>query len=243
MEQEKNLHEGHRERMMQKFANNPSSFSEHELLEVLLYGVVPRIDTNELAHLIIRRFGSLKKVFEASVEQLCTVKGVGKKIATHLSVVGKVYQRVYVNEKPKTVYMRNLDELTSVVLKDFDGDRTEKLKIFLLNEKYAVTTSLEFEDKMFGEVSIEKSELAKIMAIHEPKFAIIAHNHPSGNTNPSKIDDETTAKVGLLCDLHGVQLIEHVIVAKGKYFSYRRENRLEQIKKEVYVKNLLIKGE
>ena len=225
--------------MMQKFSANPTLLSEHELLEVLLYGVVPRIDTNELAHRLIRQFGSLGKVFDASVEQLCTVKGVGKKIATHLSVVGRLYRVMLSSQKPKTVYMRSFEEVKMVVENCFDGDKTEKLKLFLLNDKYAVNTSLEFEDNLFGEVTIDKGELAKIIAIHQPKFAIIAHNHPSGNPNPSEKDDFATTKIALLCDVQGVQLIEHVIVGKGETYSYRKENRFEQIKKNINVKDLL----
>lgn len=224
--------------MMQKFSTNPAVLSEHELLEILLYGVVPRIDTNELAHLLIRRFGSLIKVFDASVEQLCTVKGVGKKIATHLSVVGRLYRALSTTQKPKPVYMRSFEEVKKVIEGLFDRDRTEKLKLFLLNDKYLVTTSLEFENNLFGEVTIDKGELAKIIAIHQPKFAIIAHNHPSGNATPSEKDDCATTKIALLCDIHDVQLIEHVIVGKDEIYSYRKENRFEQIKKNINVKDL-----
>lgn len=238
MDKEKNLHEGHRERMINKFSLNPSMLSDHELLEVLLFGILQRVDTNRLAHQLIRRFGSLKNVFDASVEELCSVSGVGKKTATHLSAIGKIFSVIDKKDKPKKVVIRSLEGARQVISADFDGVIEEKLILYLLNEKYVLINSLEFENQLMGEVSVDTTELGKIIAIHKPKFAILAHNHPSGNVLPSEVDDSATVKFMLLCNLHGVDIIDHVIVSKDKEYSYRNENRLEDLKRKADIKKM-----
>ena len=76
------MHSGHRERVKQKFADcGELAFSDHELLEMLLFYSIPRQNTNDIAHRLIDRFGSLKGVTEARLEELITVEGVGRNTA------------------------------------------------------------------------------------------------------------------------------------------------------------------
>ena len=77
MKTNSNLHEGHRSRLKAKFLENPSIVSDHELLEVLLYGALPRVDTNEIAHRLLKVFGSLSGVFSATEKELTCIEGVG----------------------------------------------------------------------------------------------------------------------------------------------------------------------
>ena len=66
---DKELHTGHRERLRKKFKNN-ALLEDHEILELLLFYVIPRQNTNEIAHRLIRHFGSFRRVFEADLTEL-----------------------------------------------------------------------------------------------------------------------------------------------------------------------------
>ena len=82
------LHSGHRQRMRQRFLlSDFDGFAEHEILEVLLYYAIPRIDTNEIAHRLLHHFGSLSAVFDADPQELVKVKGVSEHTAVLLKMI------------------------------------------------------------------------------------------------------------------------------------------------------------
>ena len=87
---DKTIHNGHRHRLREKFIKHSDSFSDHELLELLLTYAIPRVDTNKTAHKLIDAFGSLQAVISADPKVLTTVDGVGDSAAYFLSLVGKV---------------------------------------------------------------------------------------------------------------------------------------------------------
>ena len=126
-----------------------------------------------------------------------------------------------------------------MILDDFAGVKEEQLVVYLLDSKYRKLTNIIYENNSVMNVVVNASELAKAIALHKPKFAIIAHNHPSGNSMPSAADDVTTKKIYLLCSLHGVDLVDHIIVAKENVFSYHIDGKMEMIKESANLDKIL----
>ena len=93
MSKEKNVHAGHRARAVDLLLNNADALSDHQILEVLLFYVIPRQDTNPLAHKLIKIFGDLEGVFNASLSQLSAVEGVGEKVSAFILAMGEVLKR------------------------------------------------------------------------------------------------------------------------------------------------------
>ena len=89
--EDKDIHKGHRARMRAKLgAYGPRIFDTYELLEMLLYYAIPYRDTNPIAKRLLAAFGSLDGVFNASVEELAKIDGIGEKCAELISLVGRV---------------------------------------------------------------------------------------------------------------------------------------------------------
>lgn len=229
MSNDENLHAGHRERMMEKFLKSPLAFSDHELLEVLLFYAIPRKNTNDVAHRLLRTFGTLEKVFTATAEELKSVKGIGDKVATEIMLVGRLIELSF-NRQRSVEKLSTLAELKKVLIEYFYGIKEEKFLLLLLDSKYKVITKITFTDKNRERVTADIPEIANAFALHKPTFAVISHNHPSGNLQPSKEDDITTRKIDVLCNIHCVKLIDHVIVSGDKVYSYHHEDRLDEIK-------------
>lgn len=235
-----NLHAGHRARMFDRLVTSPDSLNEHEKLEIFLYGVVPRIDTNALAHTLINVFGSLEGVFNASVKGLMSVKGVGRQIATHIVISGKVFEQIQKSKKDKTdEYWSTFEENKKHLARYFTDDFDEKFMIFLLNDKFKLLSKLEFRNKSKFNVVVEVPELVDAFAVFKPKYLVVCHNHPSGDTKPSETDDFTTKKLNILCQIHGVVLSDHIIKAKNEYYSYHVEGRLDYVKQVSGVERVL----
>ncbi len=237
MSKDKNLHAGHRARAVELLLNNAEALTDHQVLEVLLFYVVPRIDTNPLAHRLIRIFGDLNGVFSASKEQLSAVDGVGERVSAFIVAMGEVLKRA--SKKAE----RQIDFSTPQKTKDFvigllRYERSEKFIMLLLDKRFSLVAKVEFTDNEKHKVSAEIPELVSALNVYKPCHAILTHNHTSNNCSPTAEDDLSTKKINLLCQLNGVNLIDHVIVAGEKTFSYKAEGLIEKIKEQTNLEKI-----
>ena len=242
METNDNLHQGHRERMYDKVLKNADVLADHELLEVLLFAVMPRKDTNAVAHKLLFTFGSIDKIFKATPKELMAIDGIGKRTSVHIAVVGKLFEafKSQTEEKDNTSWSSFASHKREIA-KIFDGAEEETFVAVLLNEKRKKITAIRFEEVDNAKVRVEIPDLAKAIAIHKPKYIVICHNHPSGSPLPSKQDDFTTKKLNLVCEMHGVILVDHVIYGgSDKFYSYHLENRMEEIKKVADLDKIIV---
>ena len=230
MNDTENVHIGHRARMIKRLFENPDSLSDHEVLEILLYSVIKRKNTNDLAHKLLRTFGTLQNLLNADAKSIMAVDGVGEQCAREIKTVGQIVKKV-INVKKKTPKLFSFANNKQEIIDCFKGEIDEKFIIFLLNEKHVLVSKLEFEDHNRSSVNADIPEIVKAIAINSPYFAIIAHNHPSGNVTPTEADDFTTGKINVMCAMHGVSLADHVIVAENETYSYFVSGRINYIRK------------
>ncbi len=225
------LHDGHRQRLREKFKKGKETFNEHELLELLLGYSIARKDTNALAHQLISVFGSLSGVLSASPETLTKVKGVGETTANMLSLVG--YVSLLKRKEVTPAKMDTLDASKKVALEVFANLDHEVLFVFYLDAQKRIISSTKFDDGDVSNVSINFDDITKAILIHNPKSIVIMHNHFSKYPLPSDNDDKTTAKLFTFLSFHKVSLLDHVIVSGKEIYSYYYDGRLENIKSAV----------
>lgn len=228
MAEDKNLHEGHRKRLREKFKKGKETFNEHELLELLLGYSIARKDTNELAHRLIKEFGSLSNVLSTEPDLLTKVSGVGETTANLLSLVG--YLSLIKNKKSKKITLNSIDAVKSVAFELFDGAVTEAFYLLYLdgNKNLLGYTKLDCGD--VSSVTIDFEVLTKHILNYKPKSAIIMHNHFAKFPYPSEADDKATAKIYTFLNFHKVTLFDHLIVSNNEVYSYFYDNRLQNIK-------------
>lgn len=150
------LHTGHRERMRMRFAENGfENYSPHEVLEQVLFFVIPRANTNETAHELIRRFGSLGGVLNAPPEKLAEVPGIGQKAAEFLASVRTGFLREVEEEYRRTGQfgMYELAFLVSASLEEGCGDRILVI-VFDEAENFSHTAGIETAFRENGSVDI-----------------------------------------------------------------------------------------
>ena len=238
METNDNLHAGHRARLTEKFTKDPSVLTDCEILELILFRCLPRVNTNPLAHVLIRSFGSLYKVLSATPEELIKIKGVGKKTAVELSLYGQAIKRAFASKRKSKVLSPITEKNIAYAREFFIEQGTEGFLVCMLDETFRIINELYYNSGMVHSVRGDLEELVGAFAVNKPKQVFIAHSHTSGSAEPSKTDDRSTAKIHLMCSAHGATLIDHVIIAGNKSFSYSREGRLQSIKETCKFENM-----
>ena len=99
------MHDGHRERLKRRFLNEGlDGFEPHQILEMLLFYAIPRRDTNEIAHALLERYGSLSGVFDADPNDIATVSGMGLHSALLLSFVPQVSRFYFKDNRSRTIF-------------------------------------------------------------------------------------------------------------------------------------------
>lgn len=232
------MHEGHRMRMYEKLSN-PNGLHDHELLEVLLFGVIPRVNTNPIAHNLLDKFGTMSGVFNASYEQLVTVEGVGEKTARHIVCVGECMKRA-ANGYAGVTVLKTIGDFKKFIVARLRGLDREVLEFYFIDKGGKVFSIKTFSNYEQNTVSLGTEEISRILASEKPHGLLVAHNHLSGSCAPSDNDDRFTIRISALCSIHNTRLYDHYIYASDKdVYSYYNAGELEGIKKNFNFNTLL----
>lgn len=212
------VHDGHRERMKSRFIQaGADGFNDHNLLEMLLFYAVPRKNTNELAHDILKHFGSLAAVFEARFEELKDVKGVGDNVATLIKLAPELAKR-YLEEKsiPKNIINSTAAAGEYLVAK-YMYEVNEISYALLLNSSNGLIACKQISRGIVNATEVGVRMLVETAIKNNATSVIISHNHPDGLPLPSMEDEHCTKLVAKALELVDIKLLDHIIVA-GKEF-------------------------
>lgn len=229
-------HGGHRQRILAKLQND--SLTEHEYLEILLFNALPRKNTNDLAHRLISRFGSLSSVFSAPMSELFKVEGVGENVASYLFCIGKFYQSYYCANKKNYEGKYIPVRFAAYLGERFEAQDIETVEVYFVDEQGYVVAREAFKGG-FDTAIIDSNELAQRLSEHRPAGIVLAHNHPSGNPKPSAHDEEMTKRVQLVCGSHNVIFLDHVILAENGVYSYYLSGEMQKISKAFSMDSLI----
>lgn len=213
------VHDGHRQRKKEQFLRRGlEGFADHEVLELLLYYAIPRRDTNELAHRLIDRFGTLRGVFDAAPEELRQVDGMGESAALFLQLLPAVGRRVLLNEK-KEVILNSVETVGTFFARLLDAERREVLYQVCLDAKGKL---LSYHRLASGTVSVAPVSVREVVenALRcDASRVVLGHNHPSGVALPSEEDRQITLQIQQALATMSIALVDHIIVADGDFVS------------------------
>ena len=214
--------------MYEKLKNSDDLY-DHELLEILLFNACPRVNTNPIAHALLDRFVTLSEVFNAPVEELKQVEGVGDSIAKFIKTVGVCAERAgSIGNAPALKTSGDCRQFIDLRLK---GKTEEHVELYLLSKSFKVQRILKYSSYEKSRAGVEKETIAKDISILQPYGIIIAHNHLNGSLNPSERDGEFTCFIQFICNMNGIKLLDHIIyVDRDNMFSYREGGLLDRAK-------------
>lgn len=215
-----NPHKDHRSRVKDRFLRfGLDSFAPHEVLELMLFYAVPQKDTNELAHRLLDRFGgTLGGVLHAELHELCEVEGVGEHVATLLKLWLPAASCALTeeNRKENKTYNR-LEGIGEYFVRRYIGETSEVVYLMLLDNRHALIDCVRVHEGSVNSVGITPRRLLELAYRAHASAAVLAHNHPSGIAIPSGEDICTTISLREAFESMGVTLLEHILVAGGRY--------------------------
>lgn len=231
---EENIHKKHRERMKKQLLSGAfgDSTPSHVLLEMLLYFSIPRIDTNELAHSLLDRFGSIEGVIEAKKEELMAVKGIGDNTAALCTLLSLLRRRTELEELDKVncFSVEKAKEFLFAKLKDCP---TEKVTLLCLDKAGKFVSYSDIGEGDLSSVNFDMRKILQFATNEKTASVFICHNHPSGKPEPSRIDCEVTNNIKTTLENIGVCLVDHIVVAKDGYYSMATKSTTRVLRREI----------
>ncbi len=205
---------------MERFRNEGlDHFDQVQVLELLLFYCIPRRDTNELAHTLINRFGSVSRVMNASIEELMQVPGVGKNTATFLHLAKEAGRYYQVDSTRKGALMNDIEDCGKFLLPYFIGRQKETVFLLCLNANCNVICCREIGEGELNAAVISPRRVVEIALAEKASTVVLAHNHPSGVALPSPEDVMVTQRLAAALAAVDVTLFDHLIVADDDYVS------------------------
>ncbi len=215
------LHAGHRERMLKKYSENGiDCFEDHEKLEILLFSVFSRINTNDLSHKLLNRFGSLNSVLTASVSELTEIDGIGEKAAVKIRFFGDFFKSLFENQ-PDRIILSNVDSVAAYIRAVMNLKIAETMAILFLDNKQQLIGRYVFSNNHPNDIRVPQKELSKRVVESKCTSVIISHTHVGLPVLPSESDFITTRRIASILDALGVKLLDHIIVAPEAEYSIR----------------------
>ena len=221
------MHEGHRERVKNRFLNEGlDSFEQHQILELILFYSIPRKDTNSIAHYLINKYGSLSGVLEADPKDLINVPGVSNNTAILLTLIPSL-TRIYLKDKwGNKPVLDSPVKAGEYLLSLFCGKKYEVFYLICLDAQNRLNYAAQVFEGTINEAPIYPRLIVETALRHQANSVILSHNHPGGTLYPSDADIDATKKIISLLDSISIQVMDHIIVADDKYFSFAEKGLL-----------------
>ena len=215
------IHDGHRERLRDRYKENGlKGFNDINALELLLFYALPRKDTNPLAHELLNWFGSLQAVFSASVEELKDVPGISDSSAILIKLVPDICKLARITETSKGKGITDSSLASGFLIPRFMFEESEKVIMLSLDSAKKVKACTDISSGVVNSVDLNIRLIVETALKNKASSVILAHNHPDGDTSPSREDRETTTRIRDSLKLVDIPLVDHIIVSGNDYFSF-----------------------
>lgn len=215
-------HAGHRRRLRRRFlTGGADAVADYELLELVLFLSHARGDVKPLAKKLIRQFGGFAETISASEAELSKVPGVGEAALTSLKTVQAAALRLMAEPLMKRPVLRTWDQLIAYCRASMGFEKVEQFRVLYLDRKNLLVADEIHQRGTIDHTPVYPREVVRRALEHGASALIMVHNHPSGDTTPSKADIEMTNEVSKAALALGIILHDHVIVGRSGHTSFK----------------------
>ena len=220
-EEAKHYH-GHRERLRSRFREAGSAaLADYELIELILFRAIPRMDVKPLAKALVERFGSFADAIAAEPPRLAEVKGMTAGAITEFKIVEAAAQRFAKGAVKKRLPMGSWSEVVDYCRAAMAFENREIFRILFLDKKNGLIA-----DEVQGSGTVDHTPVYPREVIRRAlelsaAAIVLVHNHPSGDPSPSSQDVKMTQEIMAIAKTLGVAVHDHIIVGRHGHASLR----------------------
>jgi DNA repair protein RadC len=213
---------GHRERLRNRFRDGGEmALADYEILELLLFRLIPRRDTKPIAKALLARFQTLAGVLGAPPALLQEVKGVGETVALDLKLIASVAQRMLKSELREKQVLSSWSAVIDYCHAAMAYETTEQFRILFLDKRNVLIA-----DEVQGRGTVDHTpvyprEVVKRALELSATAIILVHNHPSGDPTPSRADIDMTRTIVETAKPLGITVHDHIIIGKDGHASLK----------------------
>lgn len=211
-------HERPRERLEKLGAG---ALSEAELLAIILRTGTRGVSALDLANRILSKFRNLKSLAAASLEQLCQTPGIGRAKAVQVKAAFDLAKRLSQFRPEEKPVIRSSRDVFAMMAEEMRLQEKECFKALYLDVKNHVKRVETISVGTLSASLVHPREVFQWAVRHNCAAVIVVHNHPTGDPSPSSHDTETTERVKAAGKVLGIELLDHIIIGEGRYFSYK----------------------
>lgn len=215
------LHEGHREKMKARFLETGySGFSEHQIIEMMLFYVYAQTDTNEIAHRLINHYGSLAGIFDASYDDLIENGKLPPRAAFLFKMIPELIP-IYHDSRSHLKVYSNMESLKRLFEPYFVGIDHEEFRVACFDAALRLNCCLTVTQGSPTGSAVDMRKLAEAAIRANAVCIAIAHNHPNGSPMPSIEDIRATKLINEAMSNIDIKLLDHIIIGKNETISMR----------------------
>ena len=219
---------GHRDRLRERFASaGHSALPDYELLELLLFRLIPRADTKPVAKALLARFGTLAEVLGAPENLLREVKGIGPAVALDLKIIAAAAQRMLRSEIKGRETLSSWAQVLDYCRAAMAFEEREQFRILFLDKKNALIADEVQQTGTVDHTPVYPREVVRRALELSSTAIVLVHNHPSGDPTPSRADIEMTKEIVRAANAVGLVVHDHLVIGKGgRHTSFKAQRLL-----------------
>lgn len=212
---------GHRGRVRERvLKSGAEGLEDYELLELLLFYAIERIDTKPLAKRLIERFGTLGDLFAADPAHLRDFD-IDQRTLVLFRALRESGRRLALQKVAKKPVLGNWQQLLDYCHATLAHEKTERFAILFLNRKNELIADEVQQRGTVDHTPVYPREVVKRALHHEASALILVHNHPSGDPKPSRDDIEMTREIRAAAEPLGITIHDHLVIGRKGHASFR----------------------
>ena len=218
---------GHRQRLRERFLSaGLEAFNDAEVVELLFTLAIPQRDVKVPAKEAIARFGSLRGVLDASLEELRQIPGIGDVGPVALRVIRETATRYLQQKSQEAFSLANPDDLFNYCRSAIGSLPHEAFKVIYLDSAYRIIGDETLEEGTIDRATVYPRRVMDAALRKHAAALVFAHNHTNGSVTPSEQDKTLTRALVLAAEVLQIRVLDHLIVSSDAVFSFSKEGLL-----------------